>query len=333
LEKGLDPMQLEGKPGYNADWFAQNKLARDGQMPARPTDPKAGESVDSKTLQSRVTLGKKAAGKEEADQLQDLQLNDYADKSQANAPAAETPPGADPFGGQAQNEQQNFRRYQERLSQQQGQLGQLNETLDSSGQQQAAGVGGPMSYGAFDQRARSGPQPGGGMPGMAGVPPTDGTAMDELRGNIRTANGDIGGGGRGDGFNLGGEVTAAPSIAGLASLDVEIPLDGVEYLFTTPRGRVQITARTVSVSLVSRLWGLGGVLGALLVVWIVTRPRLVQAYAFIAGTRAFAAGLIIIGLASIVLGILPLAGLVAVIVGSVLIARRLAGRLRPAIAA
>ena len=325
LEAAMDPMQAEGKLGYNADWFAKNKLATEGQMPAKPADPKAGQAVDSKAPQSRVTLGKKASGKDGAEQLQDLQLNDYADKSQANAPAGETPPGADPFGGQVQSEQQNFRRYQERLSQQQGQPGQLNETLDSSGQQQqAAGVSGPMSYGAFDQRARSGMQPGSGMPGM---PPTEGNAAIEIGG------GDIGGGGRGDRLNVPDEVTATPSIAGLASLDVEIPLDGVEYLFTTPRGKVQVTARPVSQSLVSRLWGLGGVIGAVLAVWIVTRPRLVRMYAFIARTRAFAVVLILVGLASIVLGLLPLAGLIAVIVGGVLIVHRRLSHLRPAIAA
>ncbi|MEX2026659.1 MAG: hypothetical protein WEH44_05150, partial [Pirellulaceae bacterium] len=79
LDKALDPMQLEGKRGYNAEWFRKNKLATEGEQPMQPADPKAGESVDGKMSGSRVTLGKKTAGKEASDQAQQLKLNDYAE--------------------------------------------------------------------------------------------------------------------------------------------------------------------------------------------------------------------------------------------------------------
>jgi hypothetical protein len=135
------------------------------------------------------------------------------------------------------------------------------------------------------------------------------------------------GGGRGSGSG------AAPAIAGLASLDVEIPQDGVEYLFTTPRGKVEITARPVSHWFISRLWGAGGLLAAVVVLWVLTRPALVRGYRAAANTVWFAVALIVVGLASLVLGILLLAGLIAAVVGAGLVARRLVNGRKPVLVA
>ena len=49
--------------------------------------------------------------------------------------------------------------------------------------------------------------------------------------------------------------TATPGLlsgTGLVSLDVQLPLRGVEYLFSTPRGKLEITARAVSRPLIDR---------------------------------------------------------------------------------
>lgn len=48
-----------------------------------------------------------------------------------------------------------------------------------------------------------------------------------------------------------GRVRAAAPPAGLASLDVQLPERGRLYLFTKPRGDVEITARAVSRELIS----------------------------------------------------------------------------------
>ena len=135
------------------------------------------------------------------------------------------------------------------------------------------------------------------------------------------------------GGGLGSGSGAAPAMAGLASLDVEIPQDGVEYLFTTPRGKVEITARPVSHWFVSRLWGAGGLLAAVAVLWTLTRPALVRGYRAVAGTLWFAVVLIVAGLASLVMGVLPVAGLIAALVGAGLIARRLVNGRKPVLVA
>lgn len=47
--------------------------------------------------------------------------------------------------------------------------------------------------------------------------------------------------------------TLAHPVTGFASLEVNLPARGVEYLFTTPRGDIQVAARTVQRNLVTRL--------------------------------------------------------------------------------
>ncbi|HUE69612.1 MAG TPA: hypothetical protein VMP01_01885, partial [Pirellulaceae bacterium] len=345
LDKALDPMQLEGKPGYNAEWFAKNKLATGEEQPMRPADPTKGESVDGKMSGSRVTLGKKSAGKESAEQAQQLKLDDYAEPQKPGASGEGQPQGQQPAqdgdgGLQQQNEQQNFRRYQERLEQKQMELDELQKAQEFDGRQgRGRGQGdrpaegadldlqfSPNSFGA-DR-----PQMGGfALPGQPAMPPVaqSSPSVDDTT----LAAVDVGGGGvGGGGFNVGGEAGPAAAIAGLASMDIEIPTAGVEIFFTTPRGKVEITARPVSESLVARLWGIGGLIGALLALWIVTRPSLVRVYRFAAGTRSFAIGLIAMGLVSIVFGILPLAGLIAALVGGGLLVRRWANGKVPAFA-
>lgn len=146
----------------------------------------------------------------------------------------------------------------------------------------------------------------------------------------------MGGGGIGGAnvgaVNVGGEAGAAAAMAGLASMDIEIPADGVEFFFTTPRGKVEITARPVSESLVARLWGTGGLFAAALLLWVVTRPRLLRVYRLVAGTLTFAIVLIVAGLMGIVLGVVPLAGLVAALIGAGLIVRRMVAGKRLAVA-
>ena len=60
--------------------------------------------------------------------------------------------------------------------------------------------------------------------------------------------------------------------AGLASLDVRLPERGKMYLFTTPRGDIEITASAISASTLSRLSGLAAVLSAIFPC-LVAQPR------------------------------------------------------------
>ncbi|MFO0868071.1 MAG: hypothetical protein U0935_03915 [Pirellulales bacterium] len=70
------------------------------------------------------------------------------------------------------------------------------------------------------------------------------------------------------------ETLEAHDVAGVAfltSLDVELPAGGVEYLFRTPRGDLEITAYSVSAPLVNRSLRLAIVLGIALVVVVPLR--------------------------------------------------------------
>ena len=68
---------------------------------------------------------------------------------------------------------------------------------------------------------------------------------------------------------------ASQGLAGLASLDFELPQRGQVFYFTTPRGKVTITARPLRGELRERLvnatWLLGMVLALLLIVAVVRR--------------------------------------------------------------
>ncbi|HZL88018.1 MAG TPA: hypothetical protein VFB96_06540, partial [Pirellulaceae bacterium] len=361
VEEALDPMQQKGKEGYNAEWFARNKLATEGKPLDKPGEAqKKGASIDASAPQSRVTLGKKGSGKDAGGQAAGgLQLNDFEQsaKKPNDGQQPQQMPDSDADGSKEQSEQHNFRRYQERLEQKQMQLNELNKGREFDGRQGQAddAVNGkyylPMQPGmgagqagqpqaGFDPRSTpaatppaSGPQSPGGVLGMPATPggafaPADADSRAIMGGGIAAATGDFGGGGfRGSGSG------AAPAIAGLASLDVEIPQDGVEYLFTTPRGKVEITARPVSHWVLSRLWGAGGLLAAVIVLWALTRPVLVRGYRTAAGTLWFAIALIVVGLASLVIGVVPVAGLIAALIGAALVARRFINGRKPVLVA
>jgi len=103
-----------------------------------------------------------------------------------------------------------------------------------------------------------------------------------------------------------GGMAVAPDIA---SLDVDLPRQGVEYQFTTPRGELVITARAVSGDMLNRLGQLGRVLALLVVVAI--------AWLAVAGVdwRQSTAStvLLLLGGISVLAGLWPVLGLIAVV--------------------
>ncbi len=122
-----------------------------------------------------------------------------------------------------------------------------------------------------------------------------------------------------------GDVTIRPEtmvVGGLASLDVDFPTRGQAFFFTTPRGDVEITAHAVQADTVESFEHAGLVL-AVLIVLIAGRVVATRG-----GWRVLSpAGpglLIVLGLASLVTGVLPIAGIVVCIVGLVLRSRRAA---------
>jgi len=106
----------------------------------------------------------------------------------------------------------------------------------------------------------------------------------------------------------------------LASLDVDLPERGVEFMFTTARGEIEITARAVSAPLAGRLewllWIIGGVIALAIVCWLARRivPWLV-------GSQLGAGLLLLAGLLSLLFGLFPVASLTAFAVGIVQLIR------------
>src|SRR5262249_1724506 len=103
--------------------------------------------------------------------------------------------------------------------------------------------------------------------------------------------------------------------AGLASLDVQLPERGRLYRFTTPRGEVEITARAVPLTVISRLWALVAILVTVIVIWLMGHESSRRFWIWLSGTKTLAVGLILLGLASLIGGIFPVAGLMMVLAG------------------
>ncbi|MCE9605146.1 MAG: hypothetical protein K8U03_09630 [Planctomycetia bacterium] len=114
---------------------------------------------------------------------------------------------------------------------------------------------------------------------------------------------------------------AHAEFAGLAGLEVQIPKRGKLYRFTTPLGDARITARPVSASLIEDLTRLTAVVAGLIVLWVLwrlVRNRL----AWFAESRRGALVVAAIGLLSITTQIAPLAGLLTLLTGFILLIRR-----------
>jgi hypothetical protein len=120
-----------------------------------------------------------------------------------------------------------------------------------------------------------------------------------------------------DGVVRGEGLVVGEPLAGLASLDLDIPERGVAYYFTTPGKEVTITARPITNDLVQRAvnfaW-LFGIAVGLGIIFDVTR-RLAQSRR---GLIIGAVVLMIAGMAMLLTGVLPLFALV-LILGGILI--------------
>ena len=205
---------------------------------------------------------------------------------------------------EAGEQQGKVQRYQQRLDDQIRQQ-QPSADLDLSFRQGQFG-GAARTYGGFDA-PQGGAQPNmasGGMGGGLYAPPA-------------------GPGGAPANPNAA-PMPPAPVVdftevaAGLASLDVALPERGRVYSFITPRGELEITARSISFITISRLIGLAGVLIAIVLVWALAREKSRRIWIVMFGSFAFGIGLIILGLVSVLFGLFPIAGLALLVVGVVL---------------
>ncbi|MBI2480952.1 MAG: hypothetical protein HYV60_20665 [Planctomycetia bacterium] len=109
-------------------------------------------------------------------------------------------------------------------------------------------------------------------------------------------------------FSSGVPATAGET--GLTSLDVVLPERGVEYLFTTPRGDIEITAHNISKAQIDRVLGLLGILAIL--IGLTVAYRIGRAIVARTSPRALAITCILLGVVSIIGGVLPLVGIVLI---------------------
>jgi hypothetical protein len=121
-------------------------------------------------------------------------------------------------------------------------------------------------------------------------------------------------------IDVGGQAPAQPSNATpyLASLDIELPARGVDYYFKSPRGNVSVSARAIPRSDLNRGFGIIAIIIACSVVWLgakairwFARSRIVKWVAIFT--------LVIGGCYSLVTGILPVYGTLALLIGITLI--------------
>ena len=88
--------------------------------------------------------------------------------------------------------------------------------------------------------------------------------------------------------NAGAMLPAASAVqpsAGLASLDVAIPLRGTVYFFSTPRGEAEITAQAASGRLLTGLGQAAAIALAALAVWYVFAAVRRGRFAWLASRR------------------------------------------------
>jgi autotransporter-associated beta strand protein len=127
-----------------------------------------------------------------------------------------------------------------------------------------------------------------------------------------------------------GYVPAAP--AGLASLDFELPERGRLYRFMTPRGEAELAAQAVSTAWLARLGSLSAIGVLVLVVYGFARVARRTSFSGLR-TRTAAVLLALLGLFSLLVGVLPLAGLACLVIGIVALVKLHRRRRQPASAA
>jgi hypothetical protein len=281
---------------FNRAWLANNSLenlAVHAEAGKRLAKDQKGE------LNQRVDLG--------GVQMQPAQPNAPA-VSQPAAPDMNQMEGKDKFRVQKQAEGQQGRQagpgqMPQRAAQQEDVVQRYQQKLQQRAEQEvSAGIkGNQVLRGATQLNLSRVQVTGGGV--LTPATPTDEMVAADRRGGRISAGEDA--------AALG---AAPPAPTGLASLDVELPLRGTMYRFTTPRGDVDIRATAVSQPLIDGLVRLGAAVGLVVIVLVVR--RLARRGSFgLAAQRTASTVLIVLGIAGAFCGVFPIAGVVAIFVG------------------
>jgi len=337
---------LVGKAGegFNSAWFDQNKLKSDGKDAAKqegkPGEPEVAKEAkaNARYLRGGTPLtadqppqpgeqhsAQKAPGIAAGEQLNELQkklsdeveelsrgrrggderaqqLDNYARNLELNA--------APQLQGQAQQGQQPQTEYGFQLG---AAVPQPGFAEDRGGQMQGGGAG--FGGGMPASGGVAGRVGGYGLPGLnapAGGPMPAAEPFGSRAGTTQST----------DGLALAFDAERLDQVAaGLASLDVAIPQRGRMYRFTTPRGDLEITARAIPVTAISRLWGLAAVLLAVCLIGALNSRPARRLWALLASSTVVGIALVVLGLVSVAIGVFPVAGLLMV-AGGIAIAIR-----------
>ena len=115
-----------------------------------------------------------------------------------------------------------------------------------------------------------------------------------------------------DEFALSQGTVAQPVVAYMASLDVELPQRGREYLFSTPRGNAQLSVQGFSQRVYDRLISILMLLLGAMFIWLVYHLVLHLVHQTW-GAKAMVAGLTLFGILSVIFGFVPFYGCLAIL--------------------
>jgi hypothetical protein len=336
-EATVQPPAKGKELAFNKDWLDQNSLRTKGEgkpgatepgRPGAPDDQSGGGkqggryfrgenkqiTIDERDFGGDKGSGQKApdiASKPQRDQLQQ-QLQQEAEQSKSG-------------DSQAGEQLQKLQRYQERLDESvREQQRQPSANLDQSFQQGQFGgttptIGGFQLPGSSQPAQSSGGMGAGGAnaPGGPGGMPADPNGRPFVTSVVPVVD---------------NSQSMSQVAAGLASLDVSLPERGRVYSFITPRGELEIKARSIPLVAIGKLIGLAGVLIAILIVWALGRERSRRVWRSLFASRAFTIILIVLGLFCFLFGLFPLAGLAMLVAGITLAIHRRMSRPAPAAA-
>jgi hypothetical protein len=238
----------EKEQRFNLKWLQQNKLQTREAMPDETKDVQRGMRVD---VSGKPSADRLLPGNAEANRVaNDLgrKVAEDAKAQQAIKPSTQQEDAVKQLrdvqrGGEIDEQ---LERYRLRLEQQ-----QAGQTANAPGQDQVPTESDrPMREQDGRRFSRGGTQPQSGMGGGGFGPGSSTTAPagEQAAG-------------------LAGQANLPPQapVAGLKSLQVEFPDRGVEYLFVTPRGEIEITARAIKSNQWQRLLQLTGLVVVLAV--------------------------------------------------------------------
>jgi hypothetical protein len=303
------------KETFNYRWLESNQLKNRLESSSDGAELRFGKRAQVEAgdklkgyAQSQSLLGD--LSKEAGAQTRSRQSNEVAERE---SPAV------------GQSQQSLARQYQRKLEEEQ----QLDQAPRKPAQgqdlfgleQDDAGLANRLQRGVAAGLADADAMGGYAMPGMGGGMGGGGFYRGDLGSGSGPALPEIAG-------PAGAPVAPQQRVAGVpyavethyASLDVALPLRGREYLFTTPRGDIEITARAVSSPLLGRLLRLLALAVGAVVLVVLLRVAACVLPA-LHRNRWLVAGVLLVGLLSLLLGLFPLFGLAAIVYGLVQLIR------------